>query len=391
MISVLSFPSNNASVTNEMIFVVDEATKAHDETTYPNYVYIADIYVDSVFIHRMRAYPDPSNRFGIFDVSEILKTYAPEYGLTAVYSNLTENYEVKTNYQIKFGEEYSDTLYPNVLTDSARTCFRTYIKRPSGSGNVAITDVLSYMASAMPRTLNGFKEDYWFIVPFINNVSGQTITYGFDDGNGNLIGSTGTIAYTGAMINKILQMNFGFKKLAAVLGLTTSQQNSVRRLTFDNDYNDVWTVNYSCTKYPTITLAWLNRYGAYESYTFGLVSKKSNEINRKQFAQKRYRINASGDVAFGEDGVLYGSRRGFSSNTKVNLKLTSHLLTKEEYTWLADLFSSPDVYMYDDSISYFVPVMVKPNGYEYRTYLNSKLTPLEFDVEFSDDYNSQLL
>lgn len=388
-LTILTAPANTSSVSNEMIFVIEESVKANNPATYPNYKFILDIYVDSTLIARVRKDPDPTYHFGIFDVSKELQNYAPDYLFLATYSNLTETYDVKTTYQVKLGEEYGDTLYTNLVTDSERTCYRAYSKKNS-QHNTNIASVYGVAASNMPRALKGYKEDKWFLFPFVNNVSGQTITYGFDDGS-TLIGSQGTVSYTGAMINKILQINMGFEKLATVLGLTASQQDQVKRLTFDNGQGEVWTVIYQCTKHPTLTLAWLNQYGAYESYTFGLVSKKSTEVSRKEFAQKNFKVNASGEVSRAENGVYYGAKRGFHTTSMVNMKLTSHLLTKEEYTWLADLFSSPDVYMYDPDNAYFFPVTVKDNNYEYRTYLNSKLTPLEFSVEFSEAYNSQLL
>lgn len=88
---------------------------------------------------------------------------------------------------------------------------------------------------------------------------------------------------------------------------------------------------------------------------------------------------------------MYGSKKGYNSLIKTSLSLTSHLLTDAEYVWLADLLSSPDVYMYNETLERFVPVTIGDNNYEYRTYANSKLTPLQLVINFTDEYNSQFL
>ena len=96
-------------------------------------------------------------------------------------------------------------------------------------------------------------------------------------------------------------------------------------------------------------------------------------------------------VSYDQDGVMYGSRRAYNTVTKVTMNLTSHLLSDEEYSWLADLFSSPDVYMYHETLDRFIPVTISDTNYEYRTYLNSRLTPLSFNIQFTDTFNSQYL
>ena len=122
----------------------------------------------------------------------------------------------------------------------------------------------------------------------------------------------------------------------------------------------------------------------------GYVSKKIIELTKKDFTQLNYRLNASGEVSYEANNVYYGGKRGYATNVKIRLSLTSHLLSSDEYEWLSELFVSPDVYL-DDGTGKFIPVTIGANNYEYRTYKNSRLTPLQFDIEFGDVYNSQFL
>lgn len=390
--TILNSPGNLSSVSNEMIFVVEDA-KSLDPVTYPNYKYIADVYVDGELKARLRATPDPAYSFGRFDVSVILRDYVPAYGLSANYADGSVEYPINLDYTVKFGEEYGDTLYTNVLVDSERTCFRTYATRSFLTSDV-VSNKENYIFSNRPFGDGIFITDHkvnkWNIVPYYTNVTGASVSYNFDDGEGNIVGAGGTFNYTD--VGNVLQMNMGFQKLTT--GYTDEEKESIRRLVFDVD-DGLTTINYVthyvCTRYTPLVLAWLNPYGAYESQSFGLVSKRTNEITRKDYAQLSYQMNSSGIISYDSDGVMYGSKKGYAATTKASMALTSHLLTDAEYTWLADLFSSPDVYFFSDTLDRWVPCTIQDNNYEYRTYKNSRLKTLQFTINYTDSYNSQYL
>lgn len=242
-----------------------------------------------------------------------------------------------------------------------------------------------------PKRMTAYKDSKWQLMPFIDNVSGATISCEFA-WNGVIVGGGSVdFVYTGSVVGKVMQCSVGFEKLATALGLTQEEKDSVDLLTITNNSSNVYAYNYVCSKYTPVTLAWLNPYGAYESQSFGLVSKKSNDISRKEFAQLPYQVNVSGEVSYATNDVMYGSKKGYASTVKVSLALTSHLLSADEYTWLADMFNSPDVYFFSTVLDKWVPCMIGDSNYEYRNYLNSRLTPLQFTINFTDEYNAQYL
>lgn len=387
--TILNSPGNLSSVSNEMIFVVEDA-KSLDPVTYPNYKYIADVYVDGELKARLRATPDPAYSFGRFDVSVILRDYVPAYGLKANYASESEEYDIKKAYTIKFGEEYGDTLYTNVLVDSEREFVKTYAARPFLTSDI-ITDVTHGIASNMPTIMTGYKSEKWKIIPGYSNASGVLFEYGVigsDPSGGGLIAND-SIVYSGQ--DNINQFNIGFQKLIGNLSLDQGDINDAVQVTFSLDDLGSYIINLVCSKYTPVNLAWLNPYGAYESQSFGLVSKRTNEITRKDYAQLSYQMNSSGVISYDSDGVMYGSKKGYAATTKASMALTSHLLTDAEYTWLADLFSSPDVYFFSDTLDRWVPCTIQDNNYEYRTYKNSRLKTLQFTINYTDSYNSQYL
>lgn len=378
-------PTNNASVSNEMLFVVYEATKANDLVTYPNYKYVLDVYVDDVFVGRMKSTPDPTYKRGVFNVATILRSYT-SYGLKANYASATESYTVTVNYKVKLGEEYADTLYTNLTVDStSRTVYESYSGRPFDSPDV-VDNVDGDFASNMPNTVYSHKSLKWQMIPFISNVTGIS-DFSLDFYNeGSQVGSTHTISAAGYTATRILQLNIGFQKTAALL--TTAQKESVTH-GFLSGNGETLRIEYVCTRYTPIVLAWLNPYGGYESQSFGLVSKKSIDVTKKDFSKLPYQMDASGVVSYSADGVFYGGKKTYASEVKVKYKLTSHLLTDGEWGWLGDLFISTDVYMYASWLDKFVPVAITSNSYEYKNYLSHKLTPLELEIEFGESYNGQ--
>lgn len=369
-LTILSNPGNTVSVSSEMLFVINEATKANDEVTYPNYKYVLDIYVSAVLVARMKAQPDPVNRFGIFDVSKILQNYAPDYGLDVSTNKV--DYDVRLAYTCKLGEEYSDTLYTNLVTDSERYTFRTYKPRPFTSSAV----ISNGLASNMPATVNVYTPSIYKLIPHFSNVTGVTdLTVTYKDKNGSTL-STATFANSDFVANKVRQYNVVNSNSQTAYALLTGPFNL--------------RINYECSKYESFTLVWLNPYGAYDSQDFWLVSRKSIQVEKKSFGQLPYKISAEGEVSYSQNsGTFYGSKKDFNSTVKTQLSLTSHLLNEDEYTWLGEMFVSPEIYIYLTGIG-FIPVSIK-GTYEYRNYLNSRMKPLDFQVEFSDDYNAQNL
>lgn len=383
-IVINSEAGNTSSVNNEMLFVVYEATKANDPTTYPDYSYVCDVYVDSTLVERLIARPDPTYKRGIFDVSRALQPYCT-YGFDA--SSGKVDYTARVAYQLKFGEQYDGTLYTNLTVDSSdRYAFKTYAVKPFTSSAV----IANGLASNMPSTVKWHKSQDYQLMCLFSNVSGITdVELKHYNDAGTLLNTT-TITNGDYTANEIRQLNLG-KLVADISGATYATVTG-------GGLNQ--RIEYLCDgKYTPYTLVWLNPYGGYDSQSFGLVSRKVIELTKKDFMQLPYQLNASGEVSYQANNVFYGGEKGYASNVKVKFNLTSHLLNEDEYTWLADLFISPEVYIYAAEVGsmspsdagYFIPVTIGQSNYEYRNYKNSRLTPLQFEVEFGHIYNSQFL
>jgi hypothetical protein len=393
-ITIQNAAGNNSSVNDELLFVAYEATKANDPVTYPDYTYVCDVYVDSEFVARLKARPDPTYKMGRFDVATILRSYV-SYGLKANIANYTEEYDAKIAYRLHFGEEYDFVLYPDVTVDgSDRTAFKSYAKRPFVNTNIVEDGTIAgnYPTGSGTQVF-AYRGDKWLTTnvydsSFSGGVHNHVVT--FYNNAGDVIATVNKTT-TPAEDGKFLQMNIGAAGFVSRGEITQAQLDA-------SDYyivtwsDQIMRVRLLCEqKYTPVTLAWLNPYGVYDMQSFGLVSMVSEELSRKDFAQLNFRLNASGEVSYDADGVFYGSKKGFATAVKITEKLTSHLLNDAEYTWLAEMFRSPDVYRYDTVQAKFFPVVITENNYDVRNFKNSRLKPLEFNIQYSDQFNAQYL
>lgn len=378
--SLLRSQSDLSSVTNEMIFVVKETVKSIDPVTYPDYKYIAEVFVNSVRVGKLKAFPDPDYNYGVFDVSTILRDFVPEYGLDL--SSDTVDYDVRLSYQIKFGEEYGGVEYLDVLTDSTRTCMRSYEVAPYSDTQIYPA---AGLASNMPsqrtafhspgKTSNTFE---YFLIPYYSNVTGITnLTATYKDKTGTTLNSA-TYDNSTYPAYKVRQVYIG------------NADDDTKTIVISGNVS--FTINVECTKHPVFTVVWLNKFGAYDSQHFAMVSQRSVDIDRKTYEKKKYQIDNSGALTYSANQVYYGGKRTFAASAKQRYKLTSHILSDDEYAWLEELLTSTDVYIYAVGFSAFIPAVITNSNYDKKTYLNSRLDKiLTLEIEYASPYNSQFL
>lgn len=120
-------PSDYDSVHDALIYTVFDA-HAEDPGTYPNYKYIAQIYVNSVLIATLRKVPNPDTNIGVFDIGQAVRSY-----LMAVFtptSNI-QSFELGVSQfyislQVKFGEESNYTSTYDIVNSDTVKVYNNY-------------------------------------------------------------------------------------------------------------------------------------------------------------------------------------------------------------------------------------------------------------------------
>lgn len=394
-IEVKTSPDGHSSVHGDLLYVVYEATKANDPVTYPDYRYIADVYVDTELVTRVKAYPDPTTKMGIFNLSNIFRNYiAPEFkpdiGLFEVQQMGDRLFNVSGT--VRFGEEYDFVLYPFTIAQVGQKFYGHYNGRLIGTYTNLPGDFDNY-ASNRPLVTNIYRGTQHHFIPFhravdvFNPVAVTIITY---DSNNTQIGvssfSLPFITYTGSM--RIFDIGVAGIEAA---GLTITDDVAYYTISADNN---VLRVNLVCEmKHTVYTVTFLNKYGGFESRDFTKLSRKLIDIEKRDFGKLPYTVNASGQVSYYNSNNVYNEQRSvYSSQYREKMTLNTDVMTDAEYTWLGDLILSPMAFieMLDaESNPFFIPIVITGTNYEFRKTINDKVTALTISVEFGDQFSAQ--
>ena len=407
-ITIQANPSTYYSVNGDVLFVVCDIVKASDPVTYPDYRYVCDIYVASTLVARLKAYPLPDNKMGVFNVGNILRSYmattfSPTSAIRAQQLGVNEFNLVAT---MKFGEEYSTTLTTNITVDSARTYFNHYNGRMLGvlSNLSDLTDkplttrtvytALSVLNTGYPVDVNN-KNNY---VPYLPSTTGSvTLTITSWTAAGVQI-NTQNVAYSPAAANTQQLYNLSPTVINAaypgLIPLTVASYYTVQFVNAVILLDRIIRFNLTCEpKFDIYNIHFLNKWGGFESRGFNKVSRKVIDVDKSEFGKLGYTLDSSGVVSYKDSNNVYKDNRTvFSSHYKEKMTLNTDVLIDIEYTWLAELILSPMVYIEMEDSSgtvYFVPCVITENNYEFRKRVNDKLTNLTLQIEFGDQFNTQ--
>ncbi len=393
-ITLQSSPGSYFSAHGDLLFVVFESVKALDPVTYPDYKYVADIYVGATLVARLKKVPQPDTKMGIFNIGDIVRNYVSAVfnpTTAAARSQQMGSGEFFIDVTVKFGEEYGFTLYTNLTVDSARTYFNHYNGRLLGQ-NTSLSAYLDKALSVRPAATPVNRNDNFCFVPFLptdtDNVTLSIKKYDYSGTN------TGTIttSFTPAAAKTLQQFNVApsvINTLSANFINETIQYYTVEFQTPNISDDSLYRFDLQCEAiYEVFTLHFLNRFGGFESRDFTKKSRKTINIEKKDFTQLPYSVDSSGVVSYYNGNNVYNETRSvYSSQYKEKMTLNTDILTDEEYQWLADLILSPLVYIELDG--YFVGTVITATNYEMRKRVNDKLTNLTIDIEFGDQFNAQ--
>lgn len=389
MPQILSTPGTRYSVHDDLIFTVKDWTKPYDPDTYPDYRYICDVYNDDSLVARLKAYPQPDSKIGVFNISNILRNYcaptlSPSLNVFKAQQMTTGEFNVSGT--CIFGEEYNFTQYLNVSGDTGRKYYGHYNGRKIGT-NTNLTAVLGKVASARPLKSKMYKEGKFCFIPFYKDSGDCDVTVTFYNSAGTSIGS-GTTALSG---NTDYMFSLNFAEQGVQTFAIAFPESAVRMVaTIEGVEYDIELI---CEpKYTNYSVHFLNRYGGWDTHFFTKVSRKSIEIQKSEFGKLPYTISNAGVPEYYNSNKVYNELRSvYASQYKEKLVLNSDNLSDEEYKWLQDLILSPMVYieMTSGSDVYFVPCVIAASDYEVKKGVNDKVSNLTLQVEFGDQFNTQ--
>ena len=159
--------------------------------------------------------------------------------------------------------------------------------------------------------------------------------------------------------------------------------------------SQLYTINILCPNlkgYEPIRLAWLNRWGAWDYYTFNMKSSKTINSKKIPFNQEAGTWNESVYRSAG----YKGGKKNFRVNSTERIRINTDFVTEAEGVWFQQLINSTEVYIvkgFQTEVAlasqlnitnkYIQPAIVTTSSYTTKTIANDKLMQYTFEIEKS--------
>lgn len=373
-ITNIAYPSGSPSLQDTLWHIFDS------DITSTDLKYVMDIYVGGTQQVRVKLYPEPVTGIGYFDAGPIVRN-------TMTYEWLTPNSnvlmcepsvsgQVGQTYQYRIGEETSGITTLNLASGSV-TAYN--FVPPTFKRKVA--DLSAYNGKAMtnrPTTIEASLGDNIYIP--VKDVSGLVVST-YNASNVKIADTTYSLGGTKAFA----QLNIG----SPALNNPTSVITSAVKYYLVQIGSSSYQVNIDCNpKYQSYNLHFMNHLGMFDTAKFDLASRLTMDVSRKSFTKRDYTLGASAVSYYDANKKYVSSKIDYLNKKDYSYKLTMNAPTDADYEWLDELIDSPQVYFELDT--YFYPVTIKNNNYEYSKYVNNRLRVFEVDIDINQTRYSQL-
>tara|TARA_Y100000401_G_scaffold43087_1_gene32836 strand:- start:2322 stop:3824 length:1503 start_codon:yes stop_codon:yes gene_type:complete len=146
--------------------------------------------------------------------------------------------------------------------------------------------------------------------------------------------------------------------------------------------------------YPPVRIAWLNKWGAWDYYTFMKKSTRQLKTKRKTYTKLKGTWNSN---TFNVNAQAGGSKN-YLITTDETIKVNTDYITEEEAQWLEQLFNSNEMYIINPYFTFSqgnvvnkfsTPVNLTDSSYKKKTKINDKLIQYSFTFKTANNRKSQ--
>ena len=379
-ITINSNPASGSTAQDDLWHV---ATSTSSGSTDMKYIF--EIFVNGSKKISVRQFPEPSNGKAFFNAGATVRNsitfnWFEPLGMAYVYEpNLSG--EMAVQYVLQMREEVSG-ITSLVLASSTTTAYN--YRAPLFQRRVlSLSDRLNKWYTNRPLYANTKLGENLYI-PFYTNANLNLKCSTYDASNNLIATASGS---TTVIENGFVQMNIGSAAIATELGITINGNVKYYDVWF-NSFDKIRVYVVCNPKYTPINIHFMNSWGMWDSQRFDLVSKLNMSVERKGFEQRDYRFNGTSVDYKSASNRYYEGATNYFNKANYTYKLTADALTDDEYTWMADLITSPQILMEIDG--YFYPVTLTENNYEFSKNVFNKLKALELIFNMNQTRYSQL-
>jgi hypothetical protein len=301
-----------------------------------------------------------SNEGGnIVEVTRLVATSSKfsSFNGTRQYDEITNNF--RTTYELSSGT--SNRKFLTSFVGEKPIYFK--------DGEYATYETLSFLLGTQSNTnwnSLGFKIQSFDINGSPLLTLTQSMSNSFKSGTPRYDGAVGTANLVGYNVGTQSFMNNNVDKYNVTL--------------FENGTGATWSetrtykIKRQCREYELITLAFLNKLGGVDYWTFNLVSKYQSRINRKTI-QKVLQYN----YKLGDRG-----RQVIDQEIREEWTINTDYLNDNEALFIKELVESPEVY-YLDGIK-LLPIIITSDTYDFKSTLNDIL--IQYTINFVKAYDT---
>lgn len=393
-ITIIEQPYEGSPAHNPIIYKVSTSNYAQ-----PNIRVVADVYVDSVQVARLKPFIDYNSlNESTIDISDIVSSYVGADAAECVNASGGDTilYNSKAAVQIKFGEEYGSTptVYANLADSTERNIYNialpynTYVDWQTSmpafgisGGRYAITNFngTRYVIDGQRAVMCALKE---YLVPGSPVALPYVVVKQYDK-DGNLL-DTDEVQLTNQIADDAYYCSVN------VMELFTKQWNTAY-FTFYFSAVTISTMNYNngnlytyyyeeanC-RHDVYRVHWLNRLGGWDSFNFKAQSKVSYNVERKTYNND-------------EPRVPYSNHDFRKKHTRIkydeSVVLNSDWITETESKWLEEIITSPIVLIENNGVLY--SAMLTNNSYDRRkSSFGDKLINMQLNIDYSQSNFTQ--
>ncbi len=391
---------------NEVVYILSST-----QTAQPRFKYLADIYINGSLTKevRLRIAIEPNNAYGIVKIQGELEAFInQDVGNTEGQVATTPNPNSIIDYIVQFGEEYEVagvlTQFPNDEADTSRYAFNgsweyydfvdyNWIDYKMNSG------VAKFLTNS-PITIDTMLTNsgwLYFLPDPLTPIDVFRITT--KDANGVTIGvwelnNTLTFANTGEYFGKVTahphtinalpntEFNVGLQPVFT--GAEASYDIQAFELPI-KELSEVRTFKItSPCKFERWNMIFESRTGSFDSFTFSLLSRDTDEITKEFYKKEPTRL-VSGSYTWSRadrEKVTF-----FTKSTRTRV-LNSNWVDEETYTWLSELVSSPVAYL-EDGNNNLIAVTILDTSFTFKKRVNDKLFNLSITIQLADNYRQR--
>lgn len=381
--SIRYTPVAYSSAHDNLIFTVSDSDKVSDPATYPNFKFIADVYVSGTLVARLKKVADPTTGIGIFNVWPVVRNYLattfdPVTGTLVAQEMGDIDFSIAVT--MHFGEEWNFTPTYDMIVDSQRLYFNNYNGRLFGT-LTNLTPYLNKVASNIPTTSKVQLSNNSYFIPYLATNTTDVPVVITPVGGGLSLSTSFTPS---ANVMHLLNVAPGCLN-AISPGTITAQTTSYTVAIGSQSY----LFKMFCEPiYSPAIVHFLNMYGGFDSFIFSKVSRETRNLEKSSFGKLPYTVDFDGQLQYYSENNVYNEQAStYASLFTQKIQLNSDLLTDGQYAWLSQLMQSPMIYLEQNGM--FVPIVITDTTYEIKKIVNDELTNLTINIEYGDKLNTQ--